>query len=95
MKHYLILKSPLSSATLTTNVFSSIVVPIYTGFACGLTSTKIVLCQINLNKHNEFEKRYERAQKTLTPLNNSKKMFEDNALDKAKLTLYVRRFQIK
>ena len=50
-------------------------IPVSTGVACGLTSTNKVLYEIYLNKHNEFEKRFERAQRTLFLLNNSEENF--------------------
>ena len=78
-----IMATTSSSVTLSLTGFGLLVIPISSGFACGLTLTIQVLYELIMNKHNDFEKYYERAQQTVDSCDKLyEKCSQDNVIDK-------------
>ena len=72
-----------SSITLSLTGVGSIVIPISTATACGLSIANKVLFKTIINKYNKKKKQYERDQNTIKSFNKLyRKSLQDNVIDK-------------
>ena len=79
---FVIIAITSSSVTLSLTGFGLLVIPISSGFACGLTFTIQVLYELIMNEHNDFDKDYERAQQTVDSCDKLyEKCLQDNVID--------------
>ena len=80
---FVIIATTSSSITLSLTGIGLIVIPISTATACGLSIGNKVLYEIIIDKHNNYEKLYERDQQTIESFDKlQRKSLQDNVIDK-------------
>ena len=74
---------PQRLATMSFTRIGLIVIPISGELACAFSIGNKVLCEVIINKHNKYKKRFEKDQQSIKSVNKLyRKSLQDNVIDK-------------